>query len=67
VLRSSGRHIRRLRAAFEREGAAAFMHGNRGRPPPWRISDELRARVAELGSGRYAACNDSHLQEDQSS
>jgi hypothetical protein len=43
------------------------MHGNRGRPPPWRISDELRARVADLGSGRYAACNDSHLQEDQSS
>jgi transposase len=63
VLRSSERHIRRLRAAFEREGAAAFMHGNRGRPPPWRISDELRARVADLGSGRYAACNDSHLQE----
>jgi len=63
VLQLSQRHVRRLRARSEREGAAAFMHGNRGRPPPWRISDELRDRVAELGSGRYAACNDTHLQE----
>lgn len=63
VLRLSERHVRRLRAGLEREGAAAFMHGNRGRPPPWRIGDELRAHVAELGRGRYAACNDTHLQE----
>jgi transposase len=63
VLHLSQRHVRRLRAGFEREGAAVFMHGNRGRPPPWRIHDELRARVAELGSSRYADCNDTHLQE----
>lgn len=63
MLRLSQRHVRRLRAGLEREGAAVFMHGNRGQPPPWRINDELRSRVAELGSGRYAACNDTHLQE----
>jgi transposase len=63
VLHLSQRHVRRLRAGLERDGAAAFMHGNRGRPPPWRISDELRARVAELGGSRYADCNDTHLQE----
>ena len=63
MLRLSQRHVRRLRAGLEREGAAAFMHGNRGQPSPWRINDELRSRVAELGSGRYAACNDTHLQE----
>jgi transposase len=63
MLRLSERHLRRLRAAFEREGPAAFMHGNRGRPPPWRIGDELRAHVAELGRGRYADCNDTHFQE----
>jgi transposase len=62
-LQVTERHVRRLRAAFEREGAAAFMHGNRGRPPPWRISDALRVQVAALGSGRYATCNDTHLQE----
>jgi transposase len=63
ALHLSERHVRRLRTRSEREGAAAFMHGNRGKPPPWRINDELRARVAALGSGRYAACNDTHLQE----
>jgi transposase len=63
LLRMSERQVRRLRAGLEREGVSAFMHGNRGRPPPWRISDELRARVAVLGGGRYAACNDTHLQE----
>jgi transposase len=63
ILHLSERHVRRLCMAFEREGAAAFMHGNRGRPPPWRIDDVLRARVAELGAGRYAACNDTHLKE----
>jgi transposase len=63
ILHLSERHVRRLRIGFEREGAAAFMHGNRGRPPAWRMGEELRARVAELGGGRYIACNDSHLQE----
>jgi transposase len=63
VLHLSQRHVRRLCTRFESEGAAAFAHGNRGRPPPWRIPDDLRARVAELADGRYAACNDTHLQE----
>jgi len=39
------------------------MHGNRGRPSPHRLGDDVRAKVVELGAGRYAACNDSHLQE----
>lgn len=63
ILHLSERHVRRLHAGLEREGATAFMHGNRGRPPTWRLSDDLRARVASLGNGRYAACNDTHLQE----
>jgi transposase len=63
ILHLSERHSRRLLVRLEQEGAAGFMHGNRGRPPPWRISEELRLRVSELGGGRYAACNDTHLQE----
>ncbi len=59
----SKRHVRRLRKRFATEGAAAFMHGNRARPSPHRLDDDLRAKVVELGQGRYAACNDSHFQE----
>jgi len=59
----SPRHVRRLRKKLAEEGARAFMHGNRGRPSPHRLGDDVRAKVVELGAGRYAACNDSHLQE----
>jgi transposase len=59
----SQRHVRRLRKRLAQEGARAFMHGNRGRPSPHRLGDDVRAKVVEMGAGRYAACNDSHLQE----
>lgn len=59
----SRRHVRRLRRRLGEEGVQAFMHGNRGRPSPHRLGDDVRAKVVELGAGRYAACNDSHLQE----
>jgi transposase len=59
----SERQVRRLLRGLQERGARAFMHGNRGRPSPHRLGEELRARVIELGAGRYAACNDSHLQE----
>ena len=42
VLRLSARHVSRLRARYRQEGAAAFMHGNRGRPSPGRIAEETR-------------------------
>src|SRR3990172_7041604 len=59
----SDRHVRRLRKRLGEEGAAAFMHGNRGRASPRRIGEEVREQVKELARGRYAGCNDSHLQE----
>lgn len=59
----SERQVRRLRKGLAEEGAQVFMHGNRGRPSQHRLGEELRARVIELGAGRYAACNDSHFQE----
>lgn len=59
----SSRQLRRLRHRYRQEGAAAFMHGNRSHPSPHRLADDVRARVVELGQTRYAACNDSHLQE----
>ncbi len=59
----SPRHVRRLRKRLAAEGAAAFMHGNRGRPSARRLAEDLRAKVVAFGQGRYTACNDSHLQE----
>jgi transposase len=63
VLGISVRHVWRLKAGYRQEGAAAFMHGNRGRPSPGRIKDEVRLRVSELVGGPYAGCNDHHLAE----
>ena len=63
VLGLSMRQTWRLKAGYRREGAAAFMHGNRGRPSPGRIGEDIRSRVLELLTGPYAGCNDHHLVE----
>jgi transposase len=63
VLGLSVRHVWRLKAGYGKEGAAAFMHGNRGRPSPGRIGEDVRSRVRELLAGPYAGCNDHHLAE----
>lgn len=63
VLGLSVRQVWRLKAGYREEGAAAFMHGNRGRPSPGRLSEAIRSRVVELLAGPYAGCNDHHLAE----
>jgi transposase len=57
------RHVWRLKSRYRQEGAAAFMHGNRGRASPGRINEETRSRVKGLLAGAYAGCNDHHLAE----
>lgn len=57
------RQVRRLKGGYEREGIGALVHGNRGRRPHHCLSKELKARVLELATGRYAGCNDQHLSE----
>lgn len=59
----SERHLWRLRVAFEREGPAGLVHGNRGRPSTRRSSPGTRARIVELRRERYAGFNDSHFTE----
>jgi hypothetical protein len=44
----SERQLWRLRAAFERDGPAGLVHGNRGRPSERRLDAALRDRVVEL-------------------
>ena len=63
VLALSVRQVWRLRARYRAEGAAAFMHGNRGRASPGRIDEATRVQVKQLIAGPYAGCNDHHLAE----
>lgn len=59
----SERHLWRLRVAYEREGPAGLVHGNRNRPSPRRIDAALRARVVELRRTKYGEVNDTHFSE----
>jgi transposase len=59
----SERQLWRLRVAFERDGPAGLVHGNRGRPSGRRLEPSLRERVIELRRTTYADVNDTHLAE----
>lgn len=57
------RQVRRLLAGYRKEGVAALAHGNRGRSPAHRLSQETRNRVVELAQGPYQGLNHHHFQE----
>lgn len=59
----SERQLWRLRVAFERDGPAGLVHGNRGRPSKRRLDASLRDQVVELRRTTYADVNDTHLVE----
>ena len=59
----SERHGWRLLARYRAEGAAALVHGNRGRAPAHRLSEQTRERVRELAATTYAGVNHRHLAE----
>ncbi|MCK4696683.1 MAG: helix-turn-helix domain-containing protein [Dehalococcoidia bacterium] len=63
VLHLSLRHVRRLLAAYRKEGAAALAHGNRGRKPHHALDSSLRLRVLQLVRSTYAGCNTQHFTE----
>lgn len=63
LLGLSLRHLRRLLACMRQRGLAALAHGNRGRPSPRRLSEEVRARVLTLARTTYEGVNDHHLTE----
>jgi len=63
LLGVSLRHVRRLLAAYRREGAAAVAHGNRGRRPHHALEEGVKRRVLELARGRYTGCNTQHFTE----
>lgn len=58
------RQVRRLLAAYRRDGAVALAHGNRGRKPAIAFSNAFRQEVLTKASDpKYAGCNDTHLCE----
>ena len=63
VLGISERQVRRVLAAYRREGAAALVHGNRGRQPRNAVNEDVATAVVILASGKYAGFNHSHLTE----
>jgi len=63
LLSLSLRHVRRLLAAYRREGAVALAHGNRGRKPCHALNTSLKERVLELARSTYAGCNNQHFTE----
>jgi transposase len=60
-LELSVRQVRRLLAAYRREGASGLIHGNRGRPASNRLPPDLRDRLVELATTTYAGVNRAHL------
>jgi transposase len=59
----SQRQLRRLKKTYRRDGAAALVHGNRGRRPVNALTDEVRGQVVGLARGKYAGFNHQHLTE----
>jgi transposase len=63
VLGMSERQGWRLLAAYRKEGAAALVHGNRGRVP-WNATPEaIRQQVVAMAQERYTGTNHTHLTE----
>jgi transposase len=64
VLGVTVRHVRRLLAAYRRQGAAALAHGNRGRPPANKLDEATRGQILRLAQTEYLDYNDSRLTEE---
>ena len=63
VLRLSTRQVDRLTRRFRDEGAAALVHGNRGRAPTNRTAEAIRVRLVELATTEFAGFKPVHVAE----
>ncbi len=66
LLGVSVRQARWLLAAYRQRGAAALVHGNRGRVPTNAVDEETRRMVVTLATQRYGGFNQVHLTEQLS-
>ena len=63
ILHRSERQVRRLAAAYGRDGPAGLRHGNAGRSAANRTDGALRERLVVLATTLYAGVNRAHLAE----
>ena len=63
VLDLSDRQIKRIRAAYRKEGAQALAHGNRGRKPAHALAPELAQQLVDLALHKYHDFNFQHFTE----
>ena len=63
LLNRSVRQVQRQIAASQKEGVAAFAHGNRGRQPRHTIAQEVRQQVIQVATTTYQGCNQQHLRD----
>jgi transposase len=63
LLKRSVRQIRRWIADYRDRGAAAVVHGNRGRHPINRLAQKTAKRIVKLAKGPYSGFNQQHFTE----
>jgi transposase len=63
LIKVSERQAWRILAAYRKDGAGGLAHGNRGREPVNRLTEELRQKVVELAGSKYKGFNHTHLTE----
>ena len=63
VLGVTERQSYRIKAKVREEGVRGVIHGNRGRPCGWKISEKTERKIVELARGKYWGFNDHHLTE----
>jgi len=61
LLGISSRHLKRIIAAYRKEGAAALAHGNRGKRPHNALDEGLKKQVLELAQEKYTDFNFQHF------
>lgn len=61
LLDISSRHLKRIIAAYRKDGAAALAHGNRGKRPYNALDEDLKRQVLELAQGKYTGFNFQHF------
>jgi hypothetical protein len=63
ILGLSLRQIKRILAAYRKEGAVALAHGNRVRKPKHALNVSMKRRVPGLFQTIYKGCNHQHFTE----